>query len=173
MATKAQKTSKIEQFRKIASASSITVVAEYQGLNVEKLSALRRSLKPHGGQFSVYKNTLARVGSETTDVSSLNSEMKGQVGYIFSETNPLGIIKALIDYSKDNPLFKIKSGIFDGQKVSSQELSELSKVPDRKVLYGQLLGLLQAPLSKTVGGLQQILRKSLYALEERKKQIEQ
>ena len=173
MATKAVKTSKIEEFRKVASSATIAVVAEYQGLSVEKLSNLRRSLKPHGGQFTVYKNTLAKIGTESTGTSPLASDLKGQVGFVFSEHNPLGVIKALIDYSKENPLFKIKSGVFDGQKVSPQQLVELSKVPDRKVLYGQLIGLLQSPLSSTVGGLQQILRKSLYALEERKKQIEQ
>ncbi|EQD25051.1 MAG: 50S ribosomal protein L10 [Nitrospirae bacterium] len=171
MANKAQKTSRIEHFRKVASTSSVTVVAEYKGLNVEKLSTLRRSLQTHGGQFTVYKNTLARIGTETTSATPLVPDMKGQVGYVFSENNPLGVIKTLIDYSKENPLFKIKSGVFDGQKVSYQELIELSKVPDRKVLYGQLLGLLQSPLSSFVGGLQQILRKSLYALEERKKQL--
>jgi len=172
MATKKQKTDKIDQFKRIAAASSITVVAEYKGLNVEKLSSLRKSLKTHGGQFSVFKNTLAKVGSDSSASSALVSDMKGQVGYVFSEKNPLGVIKALVDYSKDNSLFKIKSGVFDGQKVSYQELVELSKVPDRSVLYGQLLGLLQSPLSNFVGGLQQILRKSLYALEERKKQID-
>lgn len=172
MANKAQKTASIEAFRKLAKASSVTVVAEYQGLNVEKLSALRRSLKTHGGKFSVYKNTLAKIGTETTLATPLKPEMKGQVGFIFSEENPLGVIKAVVDYSKENPLFKIKAGVFDGQKVSHQELIELSKVPDRKVLYGQLLGLLQAPLSNLVGGLSQILRKPMYALEERKKQLE-
>ena len=171
MANKAHKTSRIEHFRKVASTSSITVVAEYQGLNVEKLTNLRRSLQTHGGQFTVYKNTLARIGTEKTPATALVPDMKGQVGYVFSERNPLGVIKTLVDYAKDNPRFKIKSGIFDGQKISYQELIELSKVPDRKVLYSQLLGLLQSPLSSVVGGLHQILRKSLYALEERKKQL--
>jgi large subunit ribosomal protein L10 len=171
MATKAHKAAKIEQFIKISSGSSVTVVAEYKGLSVEKLSSLRKSLKPHGGQFTVFKNTLAKVGSKSMAQNALVQDMKGQIGYVFSEQNPLGVIKTLIDYSKDNPLFKIKSGLFDGQKVSYQELVELSKVPDRSILYGQLLGLLQAPLSNFVGGLQQILRKSLYALEERKNQL--
>ena len=172
MATKSHKTTKIEEFRKISASSSVTVVAEYKGLNVAKLSSLRKSLKTHGGQFTVFKNTLAKVGSNSTPAGTLVSDMKGQVGYIFSEKNPLGVIKTLVDYSKDNPLFKIKSGVFDGQNVTYHELVELSKVPDRSVLYGQLLGLLQAPLANFVGGLQQILRKSLYALEERKKQID-
>lgn len=171
MANKAHKTSRIDHFRKVASTSSITVVAEYKGLNVEKLSALRRSLHPHGGHFTIYKNTLAKIGTESTSAASLVPDMKGQVGFVFSEHNPLGVIKTLVDYSKDNPRFQIKSGVFDGQKVTYQELIELSKVPDRKVLYGQLLGLMQSPLSSLVGGLQQILRKSLYALEERKKQL--
>lgn len=171
MATRAEKNLKIEEFRKISSKASVTVVAEYKGLSVEKLSTLRKAIKGNGGQFTVFKNTLARAGSDQTVFSGLVPDMKGQVGYVFSEKNSLGVIKALIDYSKDNPLFQIRSGVFDGQKVTYQDLVQLSKVPDRPVLYGQLVGLLQAPLSGLVGGLQQILRKSLYALEERKKQL--
>lgn len=173
MATRVQKTKKIEEFRKLAATSSVTVIASYKGLNVEKLSALRKSLRTSGGQFTVFKNTLAKIGSESTGATPLSHEMKGQVGYAFSEENPLGVIKTLVDFSKGNPLFEIRSGVFDGQKVSYQELVQLSNVPDRKVLYGQILGLLQSPLANFVGGLQQILRKSLVALEERKKQIDQ
>ena len=172
MATRMEKTIKIEHFRKISASSSVTVVAAYKGLNVEKLSSLRKSLKGNGGQFTVFKNTLSKIGSGSTDAGLLVQEMKGQVGYAFSSENPMGVIKTLVDFSKVNPLFEIRAGVLDGQKVTYQELVQLSNVPDRKVLYGQLLGLIGSPLSNFVGGLQQILRKSLYALEERKKQID-
>jgi large subunit ribosomal protein L10 len=41
-------------------ASTAVIVTEYRGLTVGQLGGLRRQLRPAGGEYKVYKNTLAR-----------------------------------------------------------------------------------------------------------------
>lgn len=166
MATKSAKTQSIALFKSKASKSKLTVVAEYKGLSVKKLTALRRELRSKGGEFSIYKNTVARIASDGTESNLLSKDFKGAVGVLFVEDNPIGALKTLVEYSKENPLLTIKAGVFEGHRLDITALSALSKIPDRPVLLSQIAGLLSAPLANATRGLHQIIQKLAYGLKE-------
>ena len=166
MATKTEKAALMQEFRERAEQSQLMVIAEYKGLSVEKLTALRRELRTKGGEFSIYKNTLARISSQNVSCKVLEKDFKGPVGVLFVRENPTGALKTLVEYAKENPGFSIRAGVFEGQRLDVLALGNLSKVPDRATLYAQLLGLLSGPLAKTTQGLNQILQKLAYGLSE-------
>lgn len=166
MATKAEKAALMQEFRERAEKAQLMVVAEYKGLSVEKLTALRRELRSKGGEFSVYKNTLARISSQNVASKVLENDFKGPVGILFVRDNPMGALKTLVDYAKENPGFSIRAGVFEGQRLDVKSLGDLSKIPDRATLYAQLLGLLSGPLAKTAQGLNQVLQKLAIGLNE-------
>ncbi|MHB1606703.1 MAG: 50S ribosomal protein L10 [Leptospirales bacterium] len=173
MATKQKKSSLIAEFHERAKKNQLMVIAEYKGLSVAKLTALRRDLRSKGGQFSIYKNTLSRIASRESDAHLLDKDFKGAVGVLFvQDKNPINALKALVDYAKSNPTLSIKAGIFEGQRLEPEALGALSRVPDRATLYAQLLGLLTSPLAKTTQGLNQILQKLVYGLSEYSKKKE-
>lgn len=78
----------------------------------------------------------------------------------------MGALKAFVDYAKGNGAFLIKAGVFEGQRLEAPALSELSRIPDRATLYAQLLGMLSSPLAKTTQGLNQVVQKLVYGLNE-------
>lgn len=167
MATKARKAALLTQFHERAEQTQLMVVAEYKGLSVAKLTVLRRELRAKGAEFSIYKNTLAKIASRETTAHLLEQDFKGAVGILFvKDQNPIGALKTLVDYAKNNPDFSIKAGVFEGQRMELDALGALSRVPDRATLYAQLLGLLTSPLAKTTQGLNQIVQKLVYGLSE-------
>jgi large subunit ribosomal protein L10 len=166
MATKSAKVFSIAQFKNKASKSKLTVVAEYKGLSVKKLTALRRELKSSGAEFSIFKNTMARIASEGTESSLLAKDFKGAVGVLFVDSNPIAALKTLVNYSKENNLLSIKSGVFEGQRLDVSALVALSTIPDRPVLLAQIAGMLSSPLVNATRGLHQVIQKLAYGLNE-------
>uniref|UniRef100_A0A7C3QVT4 Large ribosomal subunit protein uL10 n=1 Tax=Leptospirillum ferriphilum TaxID=178606 RepID=A0A7C3QVT4_9BACT len=168
MATKAQKALQISKLNDRAQVAQLMVIAKYEGLSVSALTELRRSLRAKGGEFSIYKNTLAKIASKGTRAEILDKDFRQAVGILIvrEEKNAVGALKAFVDYAKTNPTLSIKAGVFEGQRLEAPALTELSRIPDRATLYAQLLGLLSSPLAKTTQGLNQVVQKLVYGLSE-------
>jgi large subunit ribosomal protein L10 len=145
---------------KFARAKSV-VLTNYAGLSVKQQTKLRSQLKKAGGEFLIAKNTLvARVlGKE-----ELKQSLQGQTGVLFSYEDEVKALKELVQFAKDNTLPEIKEGLLTGQVLSQKEVMELSKLPGKEELIGQLLGRLNAPGSKLVGVLNAGIRDLVFAL---------
>ena len=101
--------------------SSAVLVTEYRGLTVKHLAELRRSLRPAGGAYKVYKNSLVRRAADDAGVD-LGEHLIGPTALTFTEQTPEGepgdvvtVAKVLRDFAKANPKLLIKGGYFDGQ----------------------------------------------------------
>lgn len=169
MATKAQKTIQITKLNQRAQSAQLMVIAKYEGLSVTALTNLRRDLRAKGAEFTIYKNTLAKIATKGTIAQVLDKDFKEAVGVLIvqEEKNAIGALKAFVDYAtKGNGAFLIKAGVFEGQRLEAPVLAEISRIPDRATLYAQLLGLLSSPLAKTTQGLNQVVQKLVYGLSE-------
>ena len=168
MATKAQKTLQVTKLNQRAQSAQLMVIAKYEGLSVSSLTNLRRDLRAKGGEFSIYKNTLAKIATKGTAAEVLDKDFREAVGVLIvqEEKNAVGALEAFVDYAKGNGAFSIKAGVFEGQRLEAPALTELSRIPDRATLYAQLLGLLSSPLAKTTQGLNQVVQKLVYGLSE-------
>ena len=109
---------------------------------------------------------MARIASEGTESSLLAKDFKGAVGVLFVDSNPIAALKTLVNYSKENNLLSIKSGVFEGQRLDVSALVALSTIPDRPVLLAQIAGMLSSPLVNATRGLHQVIQKLAYGLNE-------
>jgi large subunit ribosomal protein L10 len=146
-------------------AADAVIITEYRGMSVGQLAALRRQLRPAGGEYKVYKNTLARFAAQNAGVSDLASLLNGPSGITFIQGDAAGVAKSLRDASKTNPLLVIKGGIMGGRVISAKDVEALADLPSRDVLLARFAGALQAPLVKTAGLLQAIPRNFAYGLK--------
>ena len=145
--------------------ASAVIVTEYRGMKVGQLAALRRQLRPVGGEYKVYKNTLARFGAEQAGLEGLSDLLVGPTAIAFVSGDSAGVAKALRDAAKTNPLLIIKGGTMDGRVLSAKDIEALAELPSRDVLLSMLAGGLQAPLVKTAGLLQALPRNFAYGLK--------
>src|SRR2546427_7531571 len=74
-------------------------VADYRGLTMPQIDALRTRLLESGARFSVVKNTLTRRAAEAAGVEALLALLDGPTAIAFLETDgdPAAVAKAIRD----------------------------------------------------------------------------
>ena len=130
---------------KIASAQTI-VVAEYAGMPVAHLTRLRAQARASGVYLRVLKNTLVRRAVEGSVFASLGEHMTGPLIYSISE-DPVAAAKVLNDFAKTNDKLILRAGSYSGDVLDKAGVQALASIPSRDELLGQLLGIMQAPVT--------------------------
>ena len=125
---------------------------DFTGLNVKRMTDLRRKLRAAGVEYVVIKNTLAlRAVSESGLVSS---KLKGPTGIVVGK-DALMAAKVLTDFAKANDQKpEVKGGVYEGKEVDAKMVAKLAAIPPRDVLLSMLAGALQAPLGAMLGALE-------------------
>src|SRR5437868_10912232 len=124
-------------------------VADYRGLTMPQIDALRGRLIEHGARLSVVKNTLTRRAAEAAGVDALLALLEGPsaIAFIEADGDMVAVAKALADSARETRVLEIRGGIMQGRGISASEIEELAKLPPLEVLRGQVLGAVIAPLS--------------------------
>ena len=125
------------------------IVADYRGLTMPQIDALRGKLLEQGAKFSVVKNTLTRRAAEAAGAEQLLALLEGPsaIAFVESEGDPVAVAKALADSARETKVLEIRGGIMQGRTISSADVEELAKLPPLDVLRGQVLAAVIAPLS--------------------------
>ena len=135
-----------EKFR----GASASVVTEYRGLSMAKLTTLRRSLG-EGTTYRVAKNTLVQRAAEDAGVEGLEQMLVGPTAIAFITGEPVDATKTIRDFAKTNQGLVIKGGFMDGRALTVTEVNQLADLESREVLLAKLAGAMKANLSKAAG----------------------
>lgn len=130
----------------VAKAQTLAL-AEYRGLTVEHLNALRKQAREKGVYLHVLKNTLARRAVAGTPFEVAAGSMAGPLIYGFSE-DAVAAAKVIADFAKGNDKLVIKAGAYAGKALDADGVKALASIPSKEVLLSQLLGLMQSPVSR-------------------------
>ena len=149
-----EKNTEIEYISTQLKTSAVAVLADYRGLNVTKISNLRRKLREKGAQGRVVKNTLLRIASSNTIEPKDRAELDKFIGllegpsmFIWSD-DPVSSTKVLTDFIKDNKSFTVKGAWVDGTFLDSKGVEALSKLPGREETLAMLLSLINTPATQ-------------------------
>lgn len=151
----------------LANAQAV-IVAEYRGLNVERVTQLRAKARKSGLYLRVLKNTLARRAIQGTPFEKLAEKMSGPLIYGIAK-DPVAVAKVLSEFAKDNERFVIKAGAMPNTLMSDKDVKALALLPSRDELLAKLMGTLQAPVAKLARTLNEVPGKfvrTLAALKE-------
>jgi large subunit ribosomal protein L10 len=127
-------------------------VADYRGLTMPQIDALRGRLIEHGARLTVVKNTLTRRAAEAAGADALLALLEGPtaIAFIEADGDMVAVAKALADSARETRVLEIRGGIMQGREISASDVEELAKLPPLDVLRGQVLGAVIAPLSSLV-----------------------
>jgi large subunit ribosomal protein L10 len=134
-------------------AAETVLVADYRGLTMPQIDALRTRLLESGARFSVVKNTLTRRAAEAAGNEALLALLEGPsaIAFIEADGDMLAAAKALADAAKETRVLAIRGGVLSGRTVSAEEVERLAALPPIDVLRGQVLGAIVGPLSSLIG----------------------
>ena len=160
-----EKVAVVDEVREKLAGADAALLTEYRGLTVKQLAELRRALRPAGGEYKVYKNTLVRFAAREVAEDRLDSMLTGPTAITFVQGDPAAVAKALRDYAKGHPALVLKGGLLGDKIVTGKDVEALADLPSRDVLLGQLAGTLQAPIVKLASLLQALPRNLAYGLQ--------
>jgi large subunit ribosomal protein L10 len=164
---KSEKENVVAELTEKLRASDTLIVADYRGLTMPQIDALRTRLVESGARFSVVKNTLTRRAAEAAGADALLALLEGPtaIAFVEAEGDAVAVAKALADSARDTRVLEIRGGVMQGRVISGADVDALAKLPPLDVLRGQVIGAIIAPLN-AIAGLVNAPLQNLYGLIE-------
>ena len=136
---------------------------DFTGLNVKRMTELRRRLRKANVEYVVIKNTLAlRAVNES---GLVGERLRGPTGLVVAK-DPVAAAKLLTDFAKENDQKPtVKGGLFEGRPLNEAQVKQLAAMPSREQMLAQLGAGMQAPMAAFVGALNGLLYTFAGALE--------
>jgi large subunit ribosomal protein L10 len=143
--------------------ASVLYFTDFTGLNVKRMTELRRRLRKSGVEYVVIKNTLAlRAVNESGLVSE---RLRGPTGLVLAR-DPVTAARLLSDFAKENDAKPtVKGGLLDGRALDSAQVKQLATMPSRQQMLAELGAGLQSPMAAFVGALNGLVYMFAGALE--------
>lgn len=176
MPTKQQKQTTLESLKTSFGKAQVALVADYRGLTVKEITDLRRRLQKVGADFTVAKNTLIRlVTKDIEDWKVIEPLLEGPTALAIGYDDPVSPAKVLADFAKEKRkvVIKVRGGVLQGKMLDEAGVKSLATLPSREQLIAQALGSMNAPATNLVSVTAGVARKLVYALEARRKQLEE
>src|SRR5919197_4162702 len=97
------------------------IVADYRGLSMKEIDALRTRLLEHGARFSVVKNTLTRRAAEVAGSDAVLALLEGPtaIAFLESDGDPVAVAKALADTARETRGLEVRGGLLDGRPIEA------------------------------------------------------
>jgi len=132
---------------------------DFTGLNVKRMTDLRRKLRRAGVEYVVIKNSLAIRA--VNECGLVGQPIKGPTGVVVAK-DAIAAAKVLADFAKANDQKPtVKGGVYEGAVVDQALVSKLATMPTR-----------DEALSMFAGYLNSLMMSFALALEARKTQLE-
>lgn len=154
--TLAQKQQVVTEVSEVAANALSMVAAEYHGLEVEQMTALRRAASEKGVYLRVVKNTLAKRAVAGTEFECMQSGFIGPLVLAFSQEDLGSAARVMKDFAKENEALQVKMVAVGGELFGAESLDRVAALPTRDEALSQLLGTMQAPIAKLASTLNEV-----------------
>lgn len=165
MATKAFKEDKIKKIKEKLEKAQVAIVTEYKGLSVDEITNLRRKLQKEDGDYTVTKNTLAKIAVKGTEFEVLTDCFKGPIALALGFKDQVSPAKALSGFIKETKKGEIIAAALDGKLLSAEEAKALANLPSREEIYAKMLGCVNSPASGIANSVNGVLIKLVRTLD--------
>lgn len=154
---KAEKTEVIDQLVEKLNANNKIYLADCSTLTVEKVNQFRKACFDKKVSVTVVKNTLLKKAIERANDSRLAElipALKGETALMFTDTSnvPAKIIK---DFRKKDTKPALKAAFVEEMVyMGDAQLDSLASLKSKNELIGDIIMLLQSPIQRVIGGLE-------------------
>ncbi len=150
---KEQKIEAVAQIAQQIEESQAVFAIDYRGITVSQIASVRAQLGDLDASFRVVKNSLTELAADKAGAEHLKSLLEGPTALTFVRGDAAAAAKAISTFNRETDLLPFKGGIMDGEPIEVEQLKIIARLPAREVLYGQLVGMIAAPVGGLVRGL--------------------
>lgn len=169
------KIDRVAELKEKLESCTIALAAGYSGIPVNDMTDLRRRMRDAGVEFIVVKNTLANLAAEEANVPQFSEILSGPTAIAFGYDDPVDTARAVNDYIRTtrSPLAIQGAIMGPGPTLATAEVERLASLPSKPQLLANLLGQMQAPISRLLGVLNGPLQNLDGLLQARIRQLEE
>ena len=166
----------VTELAEMLRSSSAMAVADYRGLKVSDMQAVRRTLRDSGVQLHVAKNRLLKIAADEADRTELKPMLTGPTALATIDGDEAAMAKALADalrpYSR---VVTVRGGMLGSTAIDASQLTRLATLPSREILLGKVAGGMAASMTGMAAVLAANIRNLvgvLSALADKKQQTQ-
>ena len=168
-----EKKAVVAEVSEVAKVAHSAVAAEYCGLTVADLTALRIKAREENVYLRVVKNTLARRALLDTDFACMSERLTGPLILAFSQEDPGAAARVTKDFAKEHEKFEVTMLSVGGELLEASDIDKLANLPTRDQAISMLMAVMKAPTEKFVRTLNEVpgkLVRTVAAIRDQKQQ---
>lgn len=138
----------VSEVNQAASSALSAVLADYRGVTVSQMTALRKSARDNKVYLRVVRNTLLKKAVADTDFECIREVLVGPTILAFSQEDPGAAARVLKDFAKENSAFEIKALSVGGKLLDASQIDVLATLPTHDQALSILMSVMLAPITK-------------------------
>ena len=138
----------VSEVNQAASSALSAVLADYRGVTVEDMTALRKNARANKVYLRVVRNTLLKRAVADTEFECIQEVLVGPTILAFSQEDPGAAARVLKDCAKENDDFEIKALSVGGQLMDASQIDVLAKLPTMDQARSMVMSVMLAPVTK-------------------------
>jgi large subunit ribosomal protein L10 len=140
----------MDQLRSDLDGSTSLLILDLKDLDAVAEHGLRRDLRKKKIRLRVLKNSLARRVFTDMGMDGLSKYLKGPSAIVWGGEGITELAKEISAQVKVLKKPEIKGGAVEGVVVGPEQVDDITKLPSREVLIGQVVALLLGPARQTL-----------------------
>ena len=152
----AQKEAVVAEVSEVARSAYSAIGAEYRGLTVAQMTALRLKAREAGVYVRVVKNTLAKRALADTEFECMSDSLKGPLVLAFGRDDPGSVARVAKDFAKEHGHFQVRMIALSGKLLQPTELEKVAKMPTYDEAISLLMATMKAPAQKLASTLNEV-----------------
>jgi large subunit ribosomal protein L10 len=146
----------VSEVNQAANSALSAVLADYHGVTVSDMTALRKIARENKVYLRVVRNTLLKKAVVDTEFECIQEALIGPTILAFSEEDPGAAARVLKDFAEENEEFEIKALSVGGKLLDAGQIDVLATLPTHDQALSILMSVMLAPVTKLVRTLNEV-----------------
>ena len=138
----------VSEVNKAASSALSAVLADYRGVDVADMTALRKNARENKVYLRVVRNTLLKRAIAETELECMQEVLSGPTILALSNEDPGAPARVMKDFAEENDEFEIKALSVGGKLLEASQIDVLAKLPTLDQARSVLMSVMLAPVTK-------------------------
>ena len=163
----------VSEVNQAANSALSVVLADYHGVDVADMTALRKTARENKVYLRVVRNTLLKMAVAETEFECIQEVLVGPTILAFSQEDPGAAARVLKDFAKENKEFEIKALSVGGKLMEANQIDVLAKLPTLDQARSMLMSVMLAPVTKLVRTVNEVpskLTRAVAAVRDQKQE---
>ncbi len=138
----------VSEVNKAAASALSAVLADYRGVDVADMTALRKNARENKVYLRVVRNTLLKRAIAETELECIQEVLSGPTILALSNEDPGAPARVMKNFAEENDEFEIKALSVGGKLLEASQIDVLAKLPTLDQARSMLMSVMLAPATK-------------------------